>query len=77
MNKEQLQSRASAHLEAKIFFAKKEVEQRELELEGIIPTKIDADLVAKCLRADERKLETLEYMQRLVMADIDVSDIYE
>ena len=48
---DQLNNRASNMLEAKMFFALKKVQELELTLEGVIPTKIGCDLVKNNLKA--------------------------
>ena len=70
---DQVRERATNYLNAKIFFCKKEIEQRELELDGVIPTYVDIELVEKQLRAEKRKLAMLEYLFENTIKEIESS----
>lgn len=69
LTKQQIQERALNYLNAKIFFAEKELQQRELEADGIIPTFIDHDLVVKQIGAETRKVAMLKYLFELTLDD--------
>ena len=71
LTKQQIQERALNYLNAKIFFAKKELQQRVLEADGIIPTFIDHDLVVKQIGAEARKVAMLKYLFELTLSDIE------
>jgi hypothetical protein len=71
LTKQQIQERALNYLNAKIFFAEKELQQRELEADGIIPTFIDHDLVVKQISAETRKVAMLKYLFELTLSDIE------
>jgi hypothetical protein len=70
------QERADRYLEAKVFFQTKTVEERQLELEGVLPIIIPMELVEKQMESDKRLLDALLYIQRLVKADIEISKHY-
>ena len=69
LSKKQIQDRALNYLNAKIFFAEKELQQRELEADGVIPTFIDHDLVVKQIGAEGRKVAMLKYLFELTLDD--------
>ena len=71
LTKQQIQERALNYLNAKIFFAEKELQQRELEADGIIPTFIDHDLIVKQIGAETRKVAMLKYLFELTLSDIE------
>jgi protocatechuate 3,4-dioxygenase beta subunit len=71
LTKGQIQERAINYLNAKIFFAEKELEQRKLEADGVIPTFIDHDVVVKQIAAEERKVAMLKYLFDITLADVE------
>ena len=69
LTKEIIQERALNYLNAKIFFVEKELEQRKLEADGVIPTFIDHDLVIKQIGAETRKVAMLKYLFEITLED--------
>ena len=69
LSKKQIQDRALNYLNAKIFFAEKELQQRELEADGVIPTFIEHDLIVKQIGAEGRKVAMLKYLFELTLDD--------
>lgn len=74
LTKEIIQERALNYLNAKIFFAEKELEQRKLEADGVIPTFIDHDLVVKQIGAETRKVAMLKYLFELTLEDTKIKN---
>lgn len=66
LTKTQLAQRASDKLEAQLFFANKKLQEYELNLAGVIPTKIDSDSIRKQIKAQQNEIDTLSYMFNLV-----------
>ena len=66
LTKEQLNERCSNKLEAQLFFAHKKLEQFELELAGVIPTKINADDLQRCISSQKIEVEVLNHIFELI-----------
>ena len=65
-NTKELAIKASDKLEAQLFFANKMLQEYELNLAGVIPTKIDHDDVLKMIKSQRKEIEVLSYMFNLV-----------
>jgi len=62
LNKEQLKYRAINKIYAKIFFAKNKLREIDLEIEGVIPSKIHQELLEKNYSAQQNEVMVLEYI---------------
>lgn len=67
---EVIQQRSLDYLEAKMFFASKRLEQRKLEIEGVITSLVPTDDLIKQLSSDKLDLDTLLYIKEAVENDI-------
>jgi len=65
-NTKQLAMSASDKLEAQLFFANKLLQEYELNLAGVIPTKLDNDLILKMIKSQKKEIDVLSYMFNLV-----------
>jgi len=65
-NTKQLAMAASDKLEASLFFANKMLQEYELNLAGVIPTKVDNDMVLKMIESQKKEIDVLSYMFNLV-----------
>ena len=63
LTRDQLHERAVNMIEAKVFFAQKDLEQNQLEIDGVISSKINEDLLMDVRYSKENKLDTLHYIQ--------------
>ena len=59
----QLQDRADNKLEAKIFFATKEVQKIRLMQDGVIDYGISQETICNMLDSAEKELQVLEYIK--------------
>lgn len=66
LNERQLAQRASDKIEAKLFYAYKDLEELELKFEGIIPSKLDKEQIAESIVAQKREVDTLLFIEELV-----------
>jgi len=64
--KKELAIRASDKLEAQLFFANKLLQEYELNLVGVIPTKIAHENVLKMIKSQRKEIDVLTYMFNLV-----------
>ena len=71
LTKEQLLQRASNKLEAQLFFAYKSLQEIELEVEGVIPSKIANDILRKNYQAQCNEVQTLTYLFEIIEKKID------
>lgn len=66
LNEEQLIDRAVNKIHAKIFFAKNKLREIDLEIQGIIPSKLCTDILERNYLAQHNEVAVLEYiMSRL------------
>jgi len=65
-NTKQLAMAASDKLEAQLFFANKLLQEYELNLAGVIPSKVDNDTILKMIQSQQKEIDTLSYMFNLV-----------
>jgi len=66
LNRAQLNERASNKLEAQLFFAHKELQEIELEIEGVIPSTLDNDQLRKIHSSQRNEIQTLTYIFSLI-----------
>tara|TARA_R110000772_G_scaffold74599_2_gene162469 strand:+ start:8329 stop:8586 length:258 start_codon:yes stop_codon:yes gene_type:complete len=71
LTKDQLLQRASNKLEAQLFFAYKSLQEIELEVEGVIPSKIANDILRKNYQAQCNEVQTLTYLFEIIEKKID------
>tara|TARA_R110000787_G_scaffold106419_1_gene214081 strand:+ start:2315 stop:2557 length:243 start_codon:yes stop_codon:yes gene_type:complete len=62
LNDNQLEERASNKLEAKMFFAIKELEKIRLQIMGVIGSKVGNDILEKNFLAQSYEVQVLRYM---------------
>lgn len=65
-NTKELAIKASDKLEAQLFFANKLLQEYELNLAGVIPTKVDNDIVLRMIKSQQKEIDVLSYMFNLV-----------
>jgi len=65
-NTKELAMKASDKLEAQLFFANKLLQEYELNLAGVIPTKVDDDIILKMIKSQQKEIDVLSYMFNLV-----------
>lgn len=70
LNERQLAQRASDKIEAKLFYAYKDLEELELKFEGIIPSKLDKEQIAESIVAQKREVDTLLFIEELVQSQL-------
>jgi hypothetical protein len=68
---DQLLERASNKLEAKLFFAHKSLQEIELEIEGVISSKMSNDILRKNYQAKSNEVQTLTYLFDIIEKKID------
>ena len=68
---DQLLERASNKLEAKLFFAYKSLQEIELEIEGVIPSKMSNDILRRNYQAQSNEVQTLTYLFEIIEKKID------
>lgn len=66
LTERQLAQRASDKIEAKLFYAFKDLEELELKFEGIIASKLDKEQLAESITAQKREVDTLVFIEELV-----------
>ena len=66
LTKEQLNERSSNKLEAMLFFAHKRLQKYELQLEGVIPTKMDVEATRGLVKSQEQEIEVLNNIFDLI-----------
>ena len=59
LTQDQLNERSSNKLEAQLFYAHKKLEEYELQLEGVIPTKMDEEAVQLMIKSQMQEIEVL------------------
>lgn len=62
--------RASHKIEAKLFYAYKNLEELELKYEGIIPSKLDSDQIADSIVAQKKEVEVLSFIDELIQDEL-------
>ena len=62
LNIAELNQRASDHLEAKMFFKLKKIQEYRLTLDGVISSKVCNDIVERQLKAAENQYDTLLHL---------------
>lgn len=68
---DQLLERASNKLEAKLFFAHKSLQEIELEIEGVISSKMSNDILRRNYQAQSNEVQTLTYLFDIIEKKID------
>ena len=71
---DQLLERASNKLEAKLFFAHKSLQEIELEIAGVIASKISNDILRKSYQAQSNEVQTLTYLFDIIEKKVDERD---
>ena len=66
LTKDQLNERCSNKVEAQLFFANKKLEEYELELAGVLPTKIDPDRIKLNIESQKKEIEVLSHIFELI-----------
>lgn len=59
LTQDQLNERSSNKLEAQLFYAHKKLEEYELQLEGVIPTKMDEEAIQLMIKSQIQEIEVL------------------
>jgi len=68
LNEEQLKDRAINKIYAKIFFAKNKLREIDLEVEGVIPSKIHQELLENNYSSQKNEVKVLEYIMNKIIS---------
>ncbi len=66
LNEAAIKLRAMDKINAKMFFANKKLEELYLIKEGVIPSKLDDDLINVSITSQMNEIDTLEYIRRIL-----------
>jgi len=66
LNGAAIKLRAMDKINAKMFFANKKLEELYLIKEGVIPSKLDDDLINISITSQMNEIDTLEYIRRIL-----------
>lgn len=66
LNESAIKLRAMDKINAKMFFANKKLEELYLIKEGVIPSKLDDDLINISITSQMNEIDTLEYIRRIL-----------
>jgi hypothetical protein len=69
---DQVNERMSNKLEAKLFFAYKDLEEIELKIEGVIPALVDVDTLMKAQLSALNEIQVLTRIYELIENSIDL-----
>ena len=69
---DQVNERMSNKLEAKLFFAYKNLEEIELKIEGVIPAKVDIDTLMKAQSSALNEIQVYTRIYELIENSIDL-----
>lgn len=69
-NKREIAIRASHKLEAKLFYAYKNLEELELKYEGVIACKLDSDQIAASIVSQKKEVEVLSFIDELIQDEL-------
>lgn len=70
MNRRESAIRASNKIEAKLFYAYKRLEELELQLEGVITTKLDPEQVAASISSQKKEVDALRFIDELIQDEL-------
>ena len=70
MNRRKAAIRASNKIEAKLFYAYKRLEELELQLEGVIPTKLGPEQVADSISSQKKEVDALRFIDELIQDEL-------
>ena len=70
MNRRESAVRASNKIEAKLFYAYKRLEELELQLEGVITTKLDPEQVAASISSQKKEVDALRFIDELIQDEL-------
>lgn len=70
MNRRKSAIRASNKIEAKLFYAYKRLEELELQLEGVIPTKLEPEQVADSISSQKKEVDALRFIDELIQDEL-------
>ena len=62
----QLKERALNKVDAKLFFAQKDLERNSLEIDGVIPSKIDTDSLLNIRYSYQTEVDVLRYIKQAI-----------
>jgi len=66
LNEAAIKLRAMDKLNAKMFFANKKLEELYLIKDGVIPSKLDDELIQVSIESQCNEIDTLEYIRRIL-----------
>lgn len=66
LSPKQLKERALNKIDAKLFFAQKDLERNALEMDGVIPSKMDYDSLYNVRHSYQTEVDVLRYIKQAI-----------
>lgn len=77
LNERQIAINASNKIEAKLFYAYKNLEELELKYEGVIASKLDTGQIVDSIKSQKREVDTLVFIEELIQEKLNAMNTKE